>query len=159
MKPSELEKHDGVVLYRPTQHKTLHKMKSRTIVIGPQGIAILEKYLAYGDKFVFSPRRSVALEMAKRGICRIPPRTVKDAYTNDSYLRAIRRVCEVIFKDDESKWWRPNQLRHSLATEVRAAEKSLESVAAVLGHSNVSTSEIYAERNLGLAIDIMRRLG
>jgi site-specific recombinase XerC len=46
-----------------------------------------------------------------------------------------------------------------LATEVRAAEKSLESVAAVLGHSNVSTSEIYAERNLGLAIDIMRRLG
>ncbi len=111
------------------------------------------------------------MEMAKRGIKRTAPVTAGDQYTNDSYRRAITRACELAYpvpkeSDDEAKkaWrrkhnWSPNQLRHSLATEVRQTEQSLESVAAVLGHANINTSEIYAERNMQLAIQIMRRIG
>lgn len=162
---------DGMMLYRPYRHKTKHKGKKRLIIIGPKARLILAPYFGNGDQFVFSPQRSVTIEMAKRGIKRRAPVTAGDQYTNDSYRRAVTRACELAFPapknataEAKKDWrrehsWSPNQLRHSLATEVRQTEQSLESVAAVLGHANVSTSEIYAERNMQMAIEIMRKIG
>lgn len=171
MKPMELDEHSGVLLYRPGQHKTKHKGKSRVIVIGPQGRLLLAPYLDANESYVFSPIKSIKLEMSRRGVKRSVPKTVGEHYTNDSFRRAIHRACELAFPYPKNAttaekaewrkvyWWSPNQLRHSLATEVRAVERDLESVAAVLGHSNVSTSEIYAERNLKLAIEVMQKIG
>ncbi|MCC6508162.1 MAG: site-specific integrase [Pirellulaceae bacterium] len=162
---------DGMMLYRPYRHKTKHKGKKRLIIIGPKARMVVAPYLGNGDQFVFSPQRSIVIEMAKRGIERRAPVTAGDQYTNDSYRRAINRACELAYPapknagvDAKKDWrrkhnWSPNQLRHSLATEVRETEQSLESVAAVLGHANVSTSEIYAERNMKLAIQTMKKIG
>ncbi len=163
----------GLYLYRPERHKTKHKGKKRLIVIGPKARLLLAPYLGNGDTYVFSPRRSIADEMERIGSMRLPPRTAGHRYTNDSYRRGITRACELAYPVPEeseadekaakawrvANWWSPNQLRHSLATEVRQTEQSLESVAAVLGHSNVSTSEIYAERNMRMAIEIMTKIG
>jgi hypothetical protein len=42
---------------------------------------------------------------------------------------------------------------------VRAAAGSLEAARAVLGHTDPRVTEIYAERDPGLAADVMRKLG
>jgi site-specific recombinase XerC len=55
--------------------------------------------------------------------------------------------------------WRPNQLRHAAATQIRKECGSLEQARVVLGHAQTSTAEIYAERDLGEAAAIMKKIG
>ena len=50
------------------------------------------------------------------------------------------------------------QLRHTRATLIRQAY-GLEAAKAVLGHADTKVTEIYAERDLGLAMRIMREIG
>jgi site-specific recombinase XerC len=54
--------------------------------------------------------------------------------------------------------WHPNQLRHSVGTEVRK-QFGLEATQVVLGHASANVSEIYAERDMTLAAEIMRKIG
>jgi site-specific recombinase XerC len=55
--------------------------------------------------------------------------------------------------------WSPNQLRHTRATQIRAAFGSIEAAKAVLGHTDTRVTEIYAERDLGLAAKVMKEIG
>lgn len=120
---------------------------------------------------------------------RKPGRTAGARYTKDSYGQAIDRACERAFppppphlaraagesvrawlarltpeqRDELQAWrrahrWHPHQLRHGAATRARAAA-GVESAQAVLGHSNLKTTEVYAERSLALAADVARRIG
>lgn len=54
--------------------------------------------------------------------------------------------------------WHPHQLRHSYATEVRK-RYGLEVARVMLGHTKVATSEIYAERDAGVALKIAKDVG
>jgi integrase len=54
--------------------------------------------------------------------------------------------------------WHPNQLRHSAATLIRK-HYGAESSQAVLGHAQLQTTEIYAERDLNVARQIMQEIG
>ena len=54
--------------------------------------------------------------------------------------------------------WAPLQLRHSAATAIRA-KYGVEAAKVVLGHTKVETSQIYAERDLGKAQQIMAEIG
>ncbi len=54
--------------------------------------------------------------------------------------------------------WHPNQLRHSAATRIRR-EFGLETTKAVLGHSSVVPTQIYAEQDMEAARRAMERLG
>jgi site-specific recombinase XerD len=54
--------------------------------------------------------------------------------------------------------WSPLQLRHTAATAIRA-RYGVEAAKVVLGHTMVETTQIYAERDLGKAQDIMREIG
>lgn len=115
-------------------------------------------------------------------------RAAGDCYTNDSYRRAIHRACDWAFpppnelaqREDESqlawmrrldeaqraelaRWqsehrWSPNQLRHTMGTKTRE-QFGIEAVAAALGHSKTDTSEIYAQRNLQLAVEVAKKTG
>lgn len=115
-------------------------------------------------------------------------RKFNDNYTDDAYRRAIHRACDRAFppppplaqkpgesnaarmrrlsleqKEELKRWqssqrWSPNQLRHTMGTQTRK-QFGVEGVAAALGHSRISTSEIYAERNLDLASQIATELG
>ena len=55
-------------------------------------------------------------------------------------------------------YWRPNQLRHSTATDVRK-RFGLEAAQVTLGHAYADVSQIYAERDLNLAAEVMRKIG
>ena len=88
------------------------------------------------------------------------------AYTPDrsEALRVARPEAVVLESNKaESKAWRkehkwsPNQLRHTTATEIRS-KFGLEGAQVALGHSNANVTEIYAERDMQKAADIMRQV-
>ncbi len=165
MRWDEIDTSGDVWLYRPTSHKVQHHGLERVIAIGPKAQAILNKYRGFGPVF---PGR-------------------KGAFTAAAYRRAITRGCEIAFgmpkeqrprgkvlkelsaehlediKKRAEEWraewcWAPNQLRHSFATELRKSE-SLDVVAAALGHSKITTSQVYAENNLAAAAAVIGKIG
>ena len=119
---------------------------------------------------------------------RKPKRTAGEQYTTESYRRAIHRACDLAFpapeplcrRDDESvrKWqerltdkqraeldqwqsdhrWSPNRLRHSAGTEIRK-RYGLEAAQVILGHASADVTQVYAERDLQKAVEIMREVG
>lgn len=119
---------------------------------------------------------------------RKPERTAGEQYTVNSYRRAIHRACDLAFPapeplcrcDGESvrdwqarltaaqraelnKWqsehrWSPNRLRHSAGTEIRK-RFGLEAAQVILGHASADVTQVYAERDLQKAVEIMREVG
>ena len=170
IRPCDVTKADDVWLYSPYQHKTQHHGKTRVIVIASKAKAILEPFM-HGDPnlFCFNPKRSAEIQIARKTAARVTslscgntPKTNRKiqggpCYTAHSYRRAIHRACELVFGKGGIKW-SPNQLRHALAEEVQGIG-DIEAVAAVLGHSKLDTSKIYAKHNLKLAIETMRQIG
>ena len=53
--------------------------------------------------------------------------------------------------------WHPNRLRHSRATELRPY--GLDVVKTILGHSKVETTQIYSEKDLAAAMELVSKLG
>lgn len=53
--------------------------------------------------------------------------------------------------------WHPNQLRHSRATELRGY--GLDMVKTILGHSKVETTQVYAEKDMLAAMELVSRIG
>lgn len=87
-------------------------------------------------------------------MCFVPKRKGADEYSTRSYRDAIHRAC-LRAKIDR---WNPNQLRHAAATEIRK-RFGLEAAQVTLGHSNANVTQIYAERDLSKAAEIMRQVG
>ncbi len=75
-------------------------------------------------------------------------------YTPQAYSQCIRKVCE----NQGIPHWSPNQLRHNAATRLRK-EFGIDVARAVLSHSSLSTTEIYAEIDLAKAVAAMERVG
>ena len=180
IRPCDVDRSGDVWLYRPESHKTEHHDRSRIIAIGPQAQAVLLPYLLReATAFCFSPRESevqrrealresrvtpmTPSQQARRPKSR-PRRCAKDRYTKDSYRRAVARAVELVNEArkkagaDPLPHWHPNQLRHSMGTEVRR-QYGLEGAQVVLGHAKANTTEIYAERDQRLAVEIARKLG
>lgn len=112
-----------------------------------------------------------------------------ERYTTRSYSQAVTTACNKAFalppnltrlvgSETPKKWrarlttteraevkawrkahhWHPLQLRHSYATKTRRMF-SLEHAGAALGHAKMSATEIYAERDAGLALEVATRIG
>jgi integrase len=162
---------DGVWCYRPISHKTKHHGKDRRIYFGPRCQEILRPYLNRApDSCCFSPREADQQRRAELHAERVTPpnqgnrpgsnrkakpkRSPGDRYSKDSYARAITRACRQAGVDP----WTPNQLRHSRATTLRK-DYGIESAAVVLGHSDLDTTQIYAEAAFEKAANIMRTVG
>jgi len=101
-------------------------------------------------------------------------------YNRTSYRRAICRACDRAFphptlskiaKKDltaeqvlelkgwrKARHWSPNQIRHLVATDVRA-RFGLEAAQTVLGHAHASVTETYAERDLNRAHAVISEIG
>lgn len=54
--------------------------------------------------------------------------------------------------------WHPNQLRHRHATQVRK-QYGLEAAQVSLGHSHAAIIEVYAEKNIALAVRVAAEVG
>jgi integrase len=116
----------------------------------------------------------------KRKRTKTPIKAPRDFYDVASYRRAIARACDAAFPhpalasipekgltDDQraelAAWrnrhrWHPHQLRHSAATPIRR-KFGLEAAQAVLGHSQIGATQVYAEKSLDAARDVMRAIG
>lgn len=171
LRPMDVDRGQDIWQYRPASHKNLERGKPRVVCIGPQGQEVLARYMLRAEEeFCFSPRQSEAKRRTdvhegrktplhhgnRPGTNRKhhPARTPGERYTTQSYGRAIRRTCE---KAGIPRW-SPNQLRHSVGTQVRR-EFGLEHAQAALGHANIETSQIYAEVNFQRAVEVARKLG
>ena len=53
--------------------------------------------------------------------------------------------------------WHPNRLRHSRATELRRF--GLDVVKTILGHSKVETTQIYSEKDMAAAMELVAKIG
>ena len=98
--------------------------------------------------------------------------TAGEQWNVNAYRRAIAWACDAAFphptlaeippskltedqKTELDAWrkshrWHPNQLRHTAATMIRR-QFGAEAAQAILGHAELATSEIYAEKNIEAA--------
>jgi site-specific recombinase XerC len=117
-------------------------------------------------------------EAKKRG--RPGRKAAGECWHPNAYRKAIAQACDAAFPHPElaelaksqltdarkaelKEWqkshrWHPNQLRHSAATIIRR-QYGAEAAQAVLGHAELSTTEIYAEKSLEAARQIMKEIG
>ncbi len=180
IRPVDVDRSGEVWLYRPANHKTEHHGRGRVIAIGPRGQEVLRPYLLRApDSHCFSPRESERRRSEAQREARVTPMTPSqearkpkrhprrpkgERYVKDAYRRAVARAVEVANKErsqakvDPLPHWHPNQLRHSLGTEVRQ-RFGLEAAQVVLGHSKADVTQVYAERDQRLAVEVARQVG
>jgi site-specific recombinase XerD len=82
-----------------------------------------------------------------------PKRTPANGYSTHSYRRAIARACAKAGVPS----WSPNRLRHNRATELRPF--GLDLTKTILGHAKIETTQIYAEKDLQAAMDLVAQIG
>lgn len=161
--PDDLDRTGDVWLWRPGKHKTLYRGKVRLILVGPKAQEVLTPLLAvHGKGSLFQPKISEALRRAARRAGAKTPRPTPLAgrypmgsqFDGITYVRAVTRAC-VRAKVPR---WRPNQLRH-LAATLLAAEFGPVIVQTILGHSQLRTTEVYAERDVAAAAAAIAKVG
>ena len=156
--------------YRPASHKNKHRGMDRIIQIGPQAQAVISPFLTPNlEAYLFSPRAYVEAMHRRRAELRKtrrtpselkrrrhaePRRVPAERYNRRSYRLAVVRACRRAGVPE----WSPLQLRHAAATAIRA-KFGVEAAQVVLGHTKVETTQVYAERDLGRAAEIMREIG
>ena len=165
----DIDRRKAIWIYQPKEHKTDYRDQERRVAIGrelqqfladwlhrPAGLPIFSALEAQEDRFkALRAMRKTKVQPSQIDRSKSKPLVHPgDAYKICSYERAIRRACEKA----EVKVWKPNQLRHSFATRVRA-EMSLDAVQVALGHQHMNVTQIYAEKDLRLVEEVAKRFG
>ncbi|MBI5764300.1 MAG: tyrosine-type recombinase/integrase [Planctomycetes bacterium] len=187
MRGIDLDMSGEVWNYRPAYHKTEHHEVERLIPLGPRAQQVIHPFLNRDlSAYLFSPSEAEAVRLKNRHAARTTPmscgnrpgssrkrrrtRPARDRYDTNSYRRAICRGCDVAFPAPEgmlakdiAAWqkdhrFHPHQLRHTAATQIRR-KYGLEAAKCILGHSNIETTQIYAEVNQVQATRIMAEVG
>jgi integrase len=142
--------------FSPDHHKTAHKGKARTIFIGPRAIEVLALWLLQaGDGRLFPMDRDGYRQAIWRGCHRAFPHPVISAIKKKE--RTPEQAAE-LKAWQKAHQWSPNRLRHTAGTEIRS-KFGLEASQCVLGHARADVTQIYAERDLGKAREIARKIG
>ncbi len=102
--------------------------KTRRIPVGRQALAALERWLGVRPGLVGADER--ALFVSRRGL-RIHPRTVQV------------RIKRWALKQGATRPLHPHLFRHSFASHLLESSGDLRAVQELLGHSNLSTTQIY----------------
>lgn len=181
LRPCDVDRSSAVWSYRPTSHKCQHHDRERIVYIGPKAQALLLPYmLRPADTHCFSPAESAQKQRDARHAARKTPlkygnrpgtnrkarpkRGPADRYSKDAYGRAIARGIDRANKQRAAAGatplphWHANRLRHSAGTEIRQ-KFGLEAAQVVLGHAKADVTQIYAERDMTLAVEVMREVG
>lgn len=161
----------------------------RIVPIGPRGQAILMTYLVRMcpmtrpkgaipkkvDDYIFSPQETDLIRRAEQSARRKTPMNegnrpgsnrktnpmIKPAahYSPGSYRVAVGRAVKAAQKAGlDVPDFHPHQIRHTAGTRVRSVF-DLETAKAVLGHSDINTTGIYAEIDLRRAIEAAAKIG
>ena len=179
---------EDIWLFEPEGHKNRWRGHSRVLPIGPQAQEVIRPLLVDRaiDAHLFSPIEVMEWRQEQRRKHRsgrktkIYPsetkrlererkarknrggkgkRVPRSNYVTKSYYRAVQYAIEQAAKAGVViPSWSPNQLRHARGTEVRKTH-GLEAAQAILGHRKADVTQLYAERDLGLAIEIAKMTG
>lgn len=186
LRPCDVDTSGEIWRFCPESHKTEHHGRERSIFIGPQAQDVLRPYLLREKSaFCFAPAESERKRRTSQSKARKAPQTPLrsgrrgskkgrrvpgEYYTANSYRRAIYRACQQAFpapgnlpEGKQNEWrrahqWHPNRLRHSAATLIRQ-QFGLEAAQVALGHASADVSQIYAERDFELAVQVMKKIG
>ena len=187
LRPCDLDRSEAVWHYYPEKHKNQYRNIERIVAIGPRSQELLTPFLLRAeDAYCFSPveadkqRRQKLTAQRKTPLCcgnRVgtnrtndPKRTAGNQYDSKSYRKAVQyaiTACNKVRRAEAKSAgaepdlvpkWTPYQLRHTAGTKVRK-EMGYECAGAALGHTNMSATAIYAERNQGLADEAAKRFG
>lgn len=162
-------------IFEPQEHKNQWRGHRRLIPLGPQAQKIIGQFFKLETSaYLFSPadaevwrnairrqnrKTQMTPSQAMRKAKPSPKYPKRDRYDTDSYRGAIEYGIKKAKKAGiEIPHWFPLQLRHSRATEVRK-RFGLEGAQVALGHAHAAVTEVYAEKNLDLAIQIARETG
>lgn len=142
--------------YRPEEHKTAHRSKSRLILIGPQAQKILAGWMKADrpKEFIFQPRDGLLKSKKLTFTDKTIPSRLKERYSPRNYGSAIYHAC--ITAGIPS--WGPNRLRHNAATTLRRLY-GIEIARVILGHASLTTTQIYAEIDVERAAKAMIESG
>lgn len=143
MRPMDIDRSDpDLWVYRPIRHKNKWRGKPREIRIGPQGQAVLKRFLLRGPAaFCFTHHRKNA--------------PAAGAYTTNSYGNAVRKAC---LRAGVMPWCLL-QVRHAAATRIERAIGE-DAARAVLGHSSAKTTKRYIDpKDVAIASEVMRKMG
>jgi integrase len=146
MRPKDIDRSGDVWRYVPAEHKMEHKDRGRIIYIGPQAQEILKPYLFGDDLPCFRSPKS--------------PRGFNSRSYHDRIQSAVARANKARIAQglEPLPPWAPNQLRHNAGTAVRQ-RFGLEAAQVVLGHSKADVTQVYAERDQRLAVEVALRIG
>ncbi|HEX5137946.1 MAG TPA: site-specific integrase [Planctomycetota bacterium] len=172
MRPCDIDRSGEIWTYRPARHKGTWRDQDREIAIGPKAQAVLIPFLLRdGHAYCFSPKEAEAERRAALHEERVTPptcgntpgsnrradprKTPGDRYTATSYRHAVERAC----KDAKVDRWTPARLRHTAASELRAAY-GLEIARLVCGHTSAGvTAAHYAEADRQQLLRVAKELG
>jgi len=166
LRPCDIDRSGEVWSFKPGNHKTEWLDQEKEILLGPKAQELLEPWIEKRtpEQYLFSPReaaQSNATNLEKRR--RIPSkkkvplskaRPPCEHYDDRGYRQAVVRAC----RRANVSAWLPGRIRHSAGTEIRK-KYGAEAAQVVLGHRNLSTTEIYAEKNREKYEAIMKEVG
>lgn len=186
MRPCDIDVENDIWIYNLEKHKTDWRGQTKMVPLGPKCQQLLKPYMERpAESFLFSPveaqqwridhrisdqtkRRKTPIypsELRAREKAKAKRRRKRSkrgigaCYTSASYWKAIEYAFRKAKKTGvEIQKWSPSQLRHSRGTEVRKAF-GIEASRVSLGHARLETTEIYAEKDLKLAIEVAREIG
>jgi integrase len=162
IRPCDLETTGKIWFYRPAEYKTkyLDKQEQKIICIGPRGQEILKPFLKRKlTDYCFSPDES---EQMRNDIDKNRP--FADSYDRKTYRKAVQFGIRKAQKggamvgSQSAMMWTPHQLRHTATTRA-AKEFGIEIAKAATGHAHISTTQIYAEKDLEAAQKVALKFG
>ncbi len=104
--------------------------KERVVPLGRQAVQSLQRYLEVGRPRLVKPRSSAAVFLTKRG-------------TPFASVTLWLRIKQRVRRAGISRNVTPHMLRHSFATHLLENGADLRVIQELLGHANISTTEIY----------------
>lgn len=180
IRPCDLNTSGMVWEYRvdPGSNKMHHHGRTRIVCIGPRGQELLKRALpSRTTAFVFPSQPDGMTSYGTAAYRRAITRACEIAFGMPVELRDINKTLRGMkdvppeekeklkkkMRREAKEWraencWAPNRLRHTFGTLARR-EAGIEAARVTLGHSSAVTSEIYAERDLEAAKEIVKRIG
>lgn len=118
--------------------------KERVVPVGRQAVAALNRYLGSGRPKLVTPRSPANVFLTRRG-------------TPFAAVTLWKRIKERVKRSGVARNITPHMLRHSFATHLLEHGADLRVIQELLGHANISTTEVYTHVTGNRLRDIHRK--